>query len=413
MSTTSTAGAAPSGWLIAPIGIVSIGSGAFALLAGWGGGAVAALLASNLVLGAILVAIARSSDRRARAACDARVEAMRQAMVQASQRGREALGVGAAEIDQQSGAARGELDRLKGLLADAIGKLISSFTSLSGLATRQKDITVTMLQGGGDSAGLDGFIQRTTATLQTFVDNTTRNSAEATSLVDKVQRISGAVSAVIKVLEEIEGISRQTNLLALNAAIEAARAGETGRGFAVVAEEVRALSERTSHFSLQIRGEIGTVHELIRETESAIHHLVTQDREVATRSKDEFEAAMANVRDVNTASARRMQELSVIVGDIESQVGQAVTALQFQDLASQLIGVTTARIDSTRQLAANAPTVVDGIVEAAGARTGTPDPSAVAKAQAVLNDLIEQTRHATAKQPVAHGDVSRGEVELF
>ena len=375
--------------------------------------AVAALLASNLVLGAILVAIARSSDRRARAACDARVEAMRQAMVQASQRGREALGVGAAEIDQQSGAARGELDRLKGLLADAIGKLISSFTSLSGLATRQKDITVTMLQGGGDSAGLDGFIQRTTATLQTFVDNTTRNSAEATSLVDKVQRISGAVSAVIKVLEEIEGISRQTNLLALNAAIEAARAGETGRGFAVVAEEVRALSERTSHFSLQIRGEIGTVHELIRETESAIHHLVTQDREVATRSKDEFEAAMANVRDVNTASARRMQELSVIVGDIESQVGQAVTALQFQDLASQLIGVTTARIDSTRQLAANAPTVVDGIVEAAGARTGTPDPSAVAKAQAVLNDLIEQTRHATAKQPVAHGDVSRGEVELF
>ena len=413
MSTTSTAGAAPSGWLIAPIGIVSIGSGAFALLAGWGGGAVAALLASNLVLGAILVAIARSSDRRARAACDARVEAMRQAMVQASQRGREALGVGAAEIDQQSGAARGELDRLKGLLADAIGKLISSFTSLSGLATRQKDITVTMLQGGGDSAGLDGFIQRTTATLQTFVDNTTRKSAEATSLVDKVQRISGAVSAVIKVLEEIEGISRQTNLLALNAAIEAARAGETGRGFAVVAEEVRALSERTSHFSLQIRGEIGTVHELIRETESAIHHLVTQDREVATRSKDEFEAAMANVRDVNTASARRMQELSVIVGDIESQVGQAVTALQFQDLASQLIGVTTARIDSTRQLAANAPTVVDGIVEAAGARTGTPDPSAVAKAQAVLNDLIEQTRHATAKQPVAHGDVSRGEVELF
>ncbi len=413
MSTTSTAGAAPSGWLIAPIGIVSIGSGAFALLAGWGGGAVAALLASNLVLGAILVAIARSSDRRARAACDARVEAMRQAMVQASQRGREALGVGAAEIDQQSGAARGELDRLKGLLADAIGKLISSFTSLSGLATRQKDITVTMLQGGGDSAGLDGFIQRTTATLQTFVDNTTRNSAEATSLVDKVQRISGAVSAVIKVLEEIEGISRQTNLLALNAAFEAGRAGETGRGFAVVAEEVRALSERTSHFSLQIRGEIGTVHELIRETESAIHHLVTQDREVATRSKDEFEAAMANVRDVNTASARRMQELSVIVGDIESQVGQAVTALQFQDLASQLIGVTTARIDSTRQLAANAPTVVDGIVEAAGARTGTPDPSAVAKAQAVLNDLIEQTRHATAKQPVAHGDVSRGEVELF
>ena len=405
--------AANWGWLIAPIGIVATGAGALAMLAGWGGGATVAIVISNLILGASLLAVSRSRDRRAQARCAAEVALVRKAVVHAAARGREGLHVGIAEVEQQTGAAHGELERLKGLLADAVGKLISSFTSLSGLATRQKDITLTMLQGNGDAASLDGFIQRTTTTLQSFVDTTTRNSAEAAGLVDKVQRISGAVSAVIKVLEEIEGISRQTNLLALNAAIEAARAGETGRGFAVVAEEVRALSERTSHFSQQIRGEIGTVHGLIRETESAIHQLVSQDKNVALRSKDEFEGAMASVRDVNTASARRMQELSGIVGEIETQVGHAVTALQFQDLATQLIGVTGARIDSDRQVAASAPAMIESVVDAAGARTGTPDPGATSRPLEVLNQLIERTRAATAKQPVAHGDVARGEVELF
>lgn len=78
-------------------------------------------------------------------------------------------------------------------------------------------------------------------------------------LSDSVDVITGTIStladsssAIVSVVEVINGIAEQTNLLALNAAIEAARAGDAGHGFAVVADEVRALFLRKRRSTGQI-----------------------------------------------------------------------------------------------------------------------------------------------------------------
>ncbi len=320
------------------------------------------------------------------------------------------------EFEYQFTQSQDELTRLKGLLDDAIGRLIDSFTLLDTLSKRQRELGVRITRGqsdaGSEDVGIERFVRETTATLSSFVDATMQNSRNASLLAEKIERINGAVSAVVRVLEEIEGISRQTNLLALNAAIEAARAGETGRGFAVVADEVRALSERTSHFSQQIRSEIETVHELIRETEGAIHELATQDVDFAMKSKSSFDSAMGSIQKVNSSTARAVTDLTQIVDEIEQNVGVAVTSLQFQDISTQLIGHTRTRIEQGQRLLHGLAGVGLTLSEAS---VVPPEalPAAVPAETARFNVLLGQVRAATHKNPAQQSHMDQGEVELF
>jgi methyl-accepting chemotaxis protein len=388
------------------------------LVAGWPIAHLASAVLLLLLATGVLIFVSRWQFARARAAHEARLDALQERFEKVAKQSKESVANCASELDYQYNHSRDELVRMKGLLADAITKLLGSFSSLTELATRQKDLSVTIVQGaasgGSEQVSVDKFITDTTSVLQAFVDSATQNSQHATLLVEKMDRINSAVSAVVKVLEEIEGISRQTNLLALNAAIEAARAGETGRGFAVVADEVRALSERTSHVSQQIRSQIGTVHELIHETEDAIGEMASHDRESAVRSKDDFDGTMAVIQKVNAQTTLRVNDLASIVGEIERQVGIAVTSLQFQDMTSQLIGHTQVRIEQGQRLLSGLYGVGDALASVAAmpADAGEPSAEPAARFQRVT-ELLEQVRSATHKNPVQAAQMSHGDVELF
>ena len=250
---------------------------------------------------------------------------------------------------RQLDSARGELKCLNQIIAETSRKLAPGFLAIGALATRQREHALAIARGvksdaQGQSHGINGFMLETTTTLHAFVDGIVDASKQAMELVQQMDAVKTQMAQAISKVTQIDGISRQTNLLALNAAIESARAGEAGRGFAVVANEVRALSDRTSRFSLAIRQDMEMIDQSVKCAEKIITRLASQDMVGALLSKQKADSAIERLRCANDGIGASANEINRIASEMEVAVGDTAMAMQFQDRASQLIDHTLAHI---------------------------------------------------------------------
>lgn len=332
------------------------------------------------------------------------------------QRSAEAMQRVTSETSRQLAEIRGEISRAQTIFTEAIARLIESFHGMSSHIQRQQSLGVAVVAGndaGGAVFEFQQFAAKTSDTLRQFVDSVVENSKLAMSLVEMTDLITSQMSEVRGVLGEIEGIAKQTNLLALNAAIEAARAGEAGRGFAVVADEVRDLSSRTNHFSLQIRESLAKMQSTIDATEQAINRMAAQDMTFALTSKSDVEQAMIGINEMNRRTGETVGELNAIGHEVEHAVNQAIMSLQFQDMVTQLLGHVERRLDALDEIVGD-ENQLSSIMQ--NSTTSAESLTALAAICSHVDQISQKMSVVSQKMdnnPVSQTGFASGGVELF
>lgn len=224
------------------------------------------------------------------------------------------------------------------------------------------------------------------------VQNTSKRANEGNTLVlstvdqmntiaDGVQTAAGVVSKLGErskeigdIVEVIAGISAQTNLLALNAAIEAARAGEHGRGFAVVAEEVRKLAEESSQASQKIGDLIGAIQE---ETGQAVTAM-QEGRDQAEEGRENVRATgegfseilgmIQNVRENSESIQKTMKMLNESAGKIADATAKIYgSAKQVASESENVSAATEEQAASMNEIAGSCKSLADHAEELSAA----------------------------------------------
>lgn len=246
---------------------------------------------------------------------------------------------------QEALAAGQEVERVRGLIKDAVQQLGAAFAEMDRQArVQEKAVSGILAQNGGAGAGLDmrRFAESAVGLMSGLADSLDQVSRQSVTTVGQIDDMVKHLDAIFELLGDVKTIADQTNLLALNAAIEAARAGEAGRGFAVVAEEVRSLSERSTSFNEQIRKLVSVSKEAIAKVRDTVGDMATRDSSISSGAHDEVSRLLAQVASINDGLTQSLRTVGEARTQISEAVGRAVRCLQFEDISTQALGVAQA-----------------------------------------------------------------------
>lgn len=234
-----------------------------------------------------------------------------------------------------------EVIRVKTLIADAIVDMSNSFTDLNNLSSQQSQIVSELISKSSNeeegTVDIERFAQRTSSLMENFIEIMISISEQSVKTVYHIDDMVEYIDGIFKLIEDAKSIADQTNLLALNAAIEAARAGESGRGFAVVADEVRSLSIRSTNFNEQIKERINDTRDAINTVRETVGTMASRDMNETITAKEEVNKLLIDISNMDNFFHKKVEEVSLIGQKVNSSVGQAIRALQFEDITTQAL----------------------------------------------------------------------------
>jgi methyl-accepting chemotaxis protein len=311
---------------------------------------------------------------------------------------------GPTHIEAELRTLRAQATQARTILGDAIGKLGNSFETIQADTAGQRATMEMLLRSLASKSGdvgpsgeggisIQEFIFETSSVLRQFTDLLSTVSGESMKTVYRIDDMAAQLEDVFKLVASINEISQETFILAVNATIEAAHAGQAGRTFAVIASNVRDLSQRTKRFNNEIGLQIGKAQATINEVREIVAEMASRDLNVALTGKERVQSMLPQLERFREAVSHGVDHASDAGARIAASTSTAVTALQFEDIVTQLIGSMVKRAERMAALAS--PLDADGV------SAGSTLPLPVRNEEVIASDPVHQT------------DMNPGDVELF
>jgi methyl-accepting chemotaxis protein len=313
--------------------------------------------------------------------------------------------VGFCNVEDEVNPTLEAISQIKNIVGDSVVKLNNSFMTLGRLSEQQRDDINVLLQHFGednDEVSFKDFTIELEAVLKSFVDIIVNVSDKGVDAAYKMQDMISIMDEVFDRLDGVQKIASKTNLLALNAAIEAARAGEVGRGFAVVADEVRELSNQTSILNEGVQERANAAKEGLIAVNEVVGEIAQMDMSTALNAKDSINDMLIKIDNVNTEVADVLDNTVSIAGNISNAVSEAVIALQYEDVVSQL----SSHIENLQNGIKEKISVVQSINTA---------PIYLAQLQSINEMMMNVDKHLSMElqESIKSTSVESGEIDLF
>ncbi len=348
-------------------------------------------------------------------------ESMDGALSSVTGRTSDLLGSISTGFSNQFSTIRTEHEQVQNIMADAIEKLVNSFTGLEQHSRQQHELAVVLTgsepspqsfdqQGSAQSLSFEKFLQEIETVLRGFIDGANQNGELAKDLAERMKQASHLFNVILNMLGEVKKIADQTNLLAINAAVEAARAGKTGKGFAVVAEEVRNLSVRSNRFSEQIGTSVEGIATALGSVEKSINDMARNELEMVRDAGQKVDGLIRKSTAFNAGIEESARQISRISESVSAEVGSAVTSLQFQDMATQIIALVDGRLGSMDAVLASLEDF-----SRAQQSPGSSEPGSrewADQMQEQFEQLVRQIEDGL-HNPVSQKSMNEGDIELF
>lgn len=226
-------------------------------------------------------------------------------------------------IDQLK-SIKSEMSRYLSRIDDAVGIVNQQTAAASSGASETTSNVQTVAAGAEELHASVVEISQTMSKTATAADEAfqkvVETDVETKKLLEAAQAMSGIVSLIQKIAEQV-------NLLSLNATIEAARAGEAGKGFAVVASEVKGLATQVAEATHKIGAEINNIQDVVSVVANGLQSIMS-----CIDNARGYVAGVAGAIEEQSAVARdmssNMQSASQAMGEVTGNLGYIVNALE-------------------------------------------------------------------------------------